>query len=404
MSLKGKKIIIALTGGIACYKIPYLVRFLVKESAEVKCIMTESATKFITPLTLETVSENPVAVKMFPEQQYIATRHIDLAEWADLFVVAPATANFLGKIASGISDDLLTTIICATNRPVIIAPAMNPQMWLNPITQKNYQFLKENRYLFVDPAEGKMACHHWGVGRVAEPEDIFEEIKKFFSSAKDKKKTKKVTSSKKILITAGPTREPIDPVRFISNHSSGKMGYALVNAAVEAGYDVTLISGPVDIIPPDSVNLIRIETTQELAKQVFEQIKKHDCLIMAAAPADFSPELFKNKKIKRKDSSLKISLKPTDDILKAVSKVKKKNQIIVGFALETNNHLENGYKKLIEKKLDMIVINKLSTKTGFNTDTNQATILFKDKESIQTDLLSKENLAILILKEIASLR
>ncbi|MEA1979378.1 MAG: bifunctional phosphopantothenoylcysteine decarboxylase/phosphopantothenate--cysteine ligase CoaBC, partial [candidate division Zixibacteria bacterium] len=377
--------------------------FLIKEGAEVRCIMTESATKFITPLTLETVSENQVAVKMFPEQQYIATRHIDLAEWADLFVVVPATANFLGKIASGISDDLLTTIICATNRPVMIAPAMNPQMWLNPITQKNYKFLKENRYLFVDPAEGKMACHHWGVGRVAEPEDIFKEIKKFFSSAKIKKKTKKLTSSKKILITAGPTREPIDPVRFISNHSSGKMGYALVEAAVEAGYEVTLISGPVNVTPPNSVNLISIETTKELNEQVLEQIKKHDCLIMAAAPADFRPEVFENKKIKRKNSLLKISLKPTDDILKAVSKIKKKNQIIVGFALETNNHLKNGHKKLIEKELDMIVVNKLSTSTGFNTDTNQATILFKDNKSIQTDLLSKENLAILILKEIAGL-
>lgn len=375
MPLKGKKIIIALTGGIACYKTPYLVRFLVKEEAEVKCIMTESATKFITPLTLETVSENPVAVKMFPEQEYIATRHIDLAEWPDLFVVAPATANFLGKIASGISDDLLTTIICATNRPVLIAPAMNPQMWLNPITQKNYKFLKENKYLFVDPAEGKMACHHWGVGRVAEPEDIFEEIKKYFSSPKDKKKTKKVTPSKNILITAGPTREPIDPVRFLSNHSSGKMGYALAKAAIEAGHEVTLISGPVDIAPPNSVDLISIETTEELSKQVLKQIKKHDCLIMAAAPADFSPELIENKKIKRKDSSLKISLKPTNDILKAVSKIRRKNQIIVGFALETNNHLENGLKKLSEKKLDMIVINKLSTDTGFNTDTNQATIL-----------------------------
>ncbi len=189
MSLKDKKIIIGLTGGIACYKTPYLVRFLIKEGALVKVIMTEAATKFITPLTLETVSENPVVVNMFPDQGYIATRHIDMAEWADLFVIAPATANFLGKVSSGISDDILTTIICATAKDVMIAPAMNPQMWLNKITQKNYKFLKETGYLFVDPVDGEMACHHWGVGRVAEPEDIFKQIKEYFSNHSKKKVT-----------------------------------------------------------------------------------------------------------------------------------------------------------------------------------------------------------------------
>ncbi|KAA3635785.1 MAG: bifunctional phosphopantothenoylcysteine decarboxylase/phosphopantothenate--cysteine ligase CoaBC, partial [Calditrichaeota bacterium] len=235
MSVKGKKILLGMTGGIACYKIPYLVRSLRKAEAEVIVVMTKSATEFITPLTLETVSNNPVAVEMFEHQQYIATRHIDLAEWADLIMIAPATANCLGKVASGISDDLLTTVICATPRPVVFAPAMNPQMWANKITQKNIRELANLGYQFIQPNEGEMACDHFGVGRMPEPDELFKFIKNHFSSSKSSKAKKKSLTGKKILITAGPTREQIDPVRFISNNSSGKMGFALAEAAIELG-------------------------------------------------------------------------------------------------------------------------------------------------------------------------
>ena len=361
MSIANKKILIGMTGGIACYKIPNLVRALKKAGAEVKIIMTDAATKFITPLTMETVSENCVAVDMFEKKSYIATRHIDLSEWADVNLIAPATANCLGKVASGISDDLLTTVICATTTDTIFSPAMNVHMWENKITQRNIKMLKDVGYLFIEPSEGEMACKHYGVGRMPEPDDLYNELVSYFSKRTKSLTKKKSLKNKKILITAGPTREQIDPVRFISNNSSGKMGFALAHVALELGADVTLISGPSSEVPPQGAKLIKIKTTDELCKAVKKEYKKTDCLIMAAAPADFSPSLPEKSKIKKDLQKMELQLKPTVDILKEITKNKSDDSAkVIGFALETDNGLANAKKKLKEKKLDAIVLNQPS--------------------------------------------
>lgn len=405
MSLKDKKIVVGLTGGIACYKVPYLIRSLIKSGAEVRVVMTAAATKFITPLTLESVSNHPVAVEMFPESEYVATRHIELASWADLFVVAPATANFIGKVASGVSDDLLTTIICATMHPVMIVPAMNQNMWANPITQKNFKYLKSLGYLSVGPASGEMAePGHAGWGRMTEPDEIFEAVSAHFSKSKKKaRQGQKGAKNKKILITAGPTREAIDPVRYLTNHSSGKMGYALAQAAVEMGYDVTLVSGPTSLVPPEGVKLIHITTTAELSRVVSREFKKCDALIMAAAPADFSPASNSDKKIKRGESDLYLRLKPTQDILKKLSTQKKKSQIVVGFALETDNGVKNARRKLSDKKLDMIVLNQPGPDSGFNTDSNRITILQPRKRPKTIDVAPKSEVARILLDKLSSM-
>lgn len=399
MSLKNKKILVGLTGGIACYKVPYLVRFLVKAGAEVQVVMTNSAKKFITPLTLETVSQRPVASELFPEQKFIATRHIDLSEWPDLVVIAPATANIIGKIASGISDDLLSTILCASPRPVMIAPAMNPQMWKNKVTQRNVATLRELGYHFVEPGEGEMACDHIGVGRMEEPDKIFEAIKAFF----EPKAKKKSLAGKKVLITAGPTREEIDPVRYISNHSSGKMGFAIAQAAKKLGAEVTLIAGPTNLAPLDGVRQLDIISTDQLYKMTVKEFPKNDILIMSAAPADFTPASKKRQKIKKSDSFNSIDLKPTVDILSELKKLKKKKQFVVGFALETENKLTNAQKKLKEKNLDMIVVNSPTDNTGFHHDTNAVTILVPDKRKKELPLMEKSKLAELLLDYLATM-
>jgi len=399
MSLKGKKIAVGLTGGIACYKVPYLVRALRKAEAEVVVIMTEAATKFITPLTLETVSDNPVAIEMFPDGEYVSTRHIDLAEWPDLHVIAPATANLLGKVANGICDDLLTTVICAAAGPVMIAPAMNVHMWANPITQANFERLKELGYLFVDPGEGEMACDDYGVGRMAEPDVIFDAITAFFS----RKSKKKVLTGKRFLVTAGATREPIDPVRFITNRSSGRMGYALAEAAVALGAETTLISGPVSLKPPPGVKLIAVESTAEMARTVKREFKKSDCLIMAAAPADYAPVSRAGQKIKKSSGALKLDLSPTVDILREIGKLKRDDQRVIGFALETEDGLANARRKLKEKNLDMIVLNSPGEQTGFDHDTNAVTVLMPGKKPASLPLASKMEIAGKLLDYISRL-
>ena len=398
MSLKGKQIVVGMTGGVACYKVPNLVRLLHKEEALVQVLMTDAATKFITSLTLESVSNRPVAVEMFPEGEFVSTRHIDFSDWADLIVVAPATANFLGKMASGISDDLLTTVVCAHKKPILIAPAMNPGMWGNKVTQKNYEYLKSLGHRFVDPVEGEMACDHVGVGRMAEPEIIFQKIADLFSTGK-----KKALTGKRILITAGPTREKIDAVRFISNYSSGKMGYALAEAALELGADVTLITGPSTINPPANAKVIHIESTQDLHKAVDKEFTKHDCLIMAAAPADFQPEKTLEYKIKRNGSKFNLSLKPTVDILKSLSNGRKKGKVVIGFALETEDAIQNAQKKLKEKNLDAIIVNTPTKNSGFNTDTNRITLISKNKRPERFPLMTKKEISLKLLEEIASL-
>ncbi len=410
MSLSKKKILIGMTGGIACYKIPYLVRALKKADAEVMVVMTEAATKFITPLTMETVSGNPVAVGMFEGKTYIATRHIDLSEWADVNLIAPATANCIGKIASGISDDLLTTVLCASTTHTIFSPAMNVHMWENKITQRNIAMLKEVGYLFIDPTEGDMACNHYGVGRMPEPEDLFSVIQAYFNKNRQSLKNehssakKKSLKNKKILITAGPTKEQIDPVRFISNNSSGKMGYALASVAVELGAEVTLISGPTSEEVPANLKLIQIKTTDELLKAVQKEYKKTDCLIMAAAPADIRPSQIAKSKIKKDNQKMEIALEPTTDILKEITKNKTVNSAkIIGFALETDNGLANAKKKLKDKKLDAIVLNQPSEKTAFESDTNEVTLLIPKRKAVHIPLDTKRNISIRLLDIISKL-
>ncbi len=398
MSIKGKQIVVGLTGGVACYKIPNLIRLLYKDGALVQVIMTDAAAKFITPLTLEAVSNRAVAVELFPQREFVSTRHIDFSDWADLMVIAPATANFLGKMASGISDDLLTTVVCAHKKSILIAPAMNPGMWENPITQKNYNYLKSLKHQFVDPEEGEMACDHVGVGRMAEPEVIYHRIVNRFAAGK-----KKLLAGKRILITAGPTREKIDAVRFISNYSSGKMGYALAQAAVELGAQATLITGPSSITPPASVKVIHIESTADLHKAVEKEFTKHHCLIMAAAPADFQAEKISTHKIKRNGSKLTLSLKPTVDILQSLARGKKNGQVVVGFALETEHPIPNALKKLQTKKLDAIVVNSPSKNSGYGADTNQVSLIIKNKKPESLPLLSKKDLSLKLLEKLASL-
>jgi phosphopantothenoylcysteine decarboxylase/phosphopantothenate--cysteine ligase len=400
MSLEGKKVVVGLTGGIACYKIPYLVRSLTGAGAEVKVIMTEAACKFITPLTMETVSGHPVAVELFPENKFIATRHIDLAQWPDVIIVAPATANFLGKTASGISDDLLTTVVCASARPVIIVPAMNPQMWHNRVTQRNYAFLKELGYHFIDPDEGDTACGDLGVGRMAEPAKIFEFIRSFLGKAAKKK----VLTGKKILVTAGPTREEIDPVRYITNRSSGKMGFALAEAARELGADTTLISGPVTLPPPEGVRFIAVETTAQLDEAVKKEFKKADILIMAAAPSDYTPVEKVLEKIKKDKKNIQIAFTGTPDILKDIGRMKKKHQRVVGFALETENALGNARKKLKEKNLDLIVLNNIRDKgAGFGYDTNKVTLLIPGRKPVVWPLMTKLEISFKLLEILTGL-
>lgn len=403
MSLKGKKILVGLTGGIACYKIPYLVRFLHKDKAEVRVVMTDAATKFITPLTLESVSNNPVATDLFPPDRFVGTHHIDMAQWPDLIVIAPATANFMGKVVSGISDDLLTTVICASPKPVMIVPAMNPQMWLNRVTQRNLAALKELGYMFVGPGEGGTACDHFGIGRMEEPEGIFEAIKDFFTRGTKGTRKKKALTGKKVVVTAGPTREAIDPVRFITNHSSGKMGYALAEAALALGAETVLITGPTALQAPVGARLVSVETTAQMHAAVKKEFSKADCLIMAAAPSDFSPAKPLKKKIKKSSNGLSLSMKPTVDILRDIAGTRRKNQVVVGFALETHDALPNARKKLKEKKLDMIVVNKPGKDTGFEHDTNSVVIIMPGKKPVELSVAPKSEISERVLDFVSSL-
>ena len=397
MSLKGKKITLGLTGGIACYKVPYLVRDLVREGCQVQVVMTEAATKFITPLTLETVSGHPVGIDMFPTGGYTATRHIDLAQKCDLLVVAPATANFIGKAANGICDDLVTTTFCACDKPVLVAPAMNPVMWSNPAVQRNFERLKELGHHFVGPNEGEMACESTGVGRMAEPDQILAAIRDLLEVKK------KSLSGKRFIVTAGPSREPIDPVRFISNHSSGKMGYAIAMAAVARGAETVLITGPTHLKPPVGVRVISFQTTEGLHRAVSREFRKADCLIMAAAPADYRPEKVSRKKIKKQAEARLLSLEPTVDVLKSVAATKRQGQIVIGFALETDRAVDNARRKLVDKNLDLIVLNEVGPGTGFDNDTNRVTIIRPRKRPEPWPLMGKTEIATRLVDLIASL-
>ena len=397
MPFKGKKIIVGLTGGIAAYKIPPLIRLLKKGSADVRAIMTPNSTKFITSLTIETVSQNPVSLEMFPEDRFVGTHHIDLADWPDVFIIAPATANFIAKVSSGICDDLLTTVMCATKKPVIIAPAMNTNMYLNPITQKNIQYLKSLGYLFIEPGEGELACNTYGKGRMAEPQEISSFVLSLFQK-------KKLLINKKVLVTAGPCREAIDPVRYISNRSSGKMGYAIAASAKAAGAKVVLISGPTSLVPEFGIETHRVESTDEMFRAVKKEFSKSDIVIMAAAPADFMTKKKSGQKIKKGTGDLSLELIPTIDILNSLKKSKRKGQIVVGFALETENGLTNAKDKLKEKGLDLIILNMVGESMPFDSESNQASLVYKSGRTEALPMMSKMELANLIVEKIAKLK
>ena len=397
--LKGKKIVLGVTGGIAVYKAVDLVSKLRKEGADVRVVMTESAAKFVTPLTFKEISGNTVAVSMWAEAQEFHVEHIALADWADLMIIAPATANILAKAANGIADDLLSTVILASKTPIVLCPAMNCQMYINPITQDNLKKLANYGFIIMQPATGYLACGTSGVGRLPEPAEIIAFTKNFISHKEGDLK------GLKILVTAAGTREPIDPVRFVGNRSSGKMGYAVAQAASERGADVVLVSGPSSLTPPANVEVINVETTREMMNAVLAKYAEMDIVIKAAAVADYCPHEVAEQKIKKAtDDSLTIVLDKNPDILKKLGELKTK-QFLVGFAAETQNLLANATEKIKKKNLDMIVANDVTVAgAGFNYDTNVVKFLFPNGEVKSLDKMSKLEVAQALLNEVKAAR
>ena len=376
--LKKKKIVLGITGGIAAYKAAELTRALIKEGAQVKVVMTKSATEFITPLTMQTLSQNQVYLDTFVPAEKYDMAHIALADFADAFIIAPATGNIIGKIAAGVADDLLSTTIMAAGKPVLICPAMNNKMLTNPIVQDNLSKLQEHGYFIMESAVGELACKTQGSGRLPEITDIIEEIKSLL--------TPKDFLNEKVLITAGPTQEPLDPVRFITNLSSGKMGYALATAARRRGAEVTLISGPTFLPPPKVEKIINVRTAREMHKAVMENYKKAKIIIKAAAVADYRPKEISGQKLKKTKESLTVEMKTNPDIIEEIGK-NKEGRIVVGFAMETQNLLANAREKLKKKNMDLIVANDVCKEgAGFQSDTNIVSII--DKKG-KTETLKK---------------
>lgn len=395
MSLANRKILLGISGCIAAYKACFLVRLLVKAGAEVQVVLTRSGAKFVTKTTLETLSGNPVGLEMFPQERFASTHHISYAEWADLILLAPATGNLIGKIAGGIADDLLTTVVMARQSPVMIAPAMNTEMYLNPIVQGNIEKLQQLGFQFVAPGSGELACETEGVGRLAEPEQIFAAVESHFHGGP--------LARKRIVVTAGPTIERLDPVRYLSNFSSGKMGYALAAEAAAQGAEVVLLSGPTALPTPRGVERIDVESAEQLLKAVKFEFRKSDILIMAAAVADFRPATVSDRKI-GKPSPKQIKLAVNPDILAEVCKSKKKSQVAVGFALEVGGSTKNALAKLKAKNLDLIVMNDPTAKGAeFGGDDNIATIFTAEGEALEFPKMSKQQLAAEILRQIAIL-
>jgi phosphopantothenoylcysteine decarboxylase/phosphopantothenate--cysteine ligase len=382
---KQPNIILGVTGGIACYKAVELVRLLVKTGYRVQVIMTRGAMEFVTPLTFQTLSGNPVATETFNLTQESEIGHINLADSADLFVIAPATANVIGKVANGIADDLLTTVLMATQAPVLIAPAMNIHMYENPVLQENLRKLHRIGYHLMEPAEGFLACGYEGKGRLPDAEKIAEMIESLLK--------KKDLVGEKLLITAGPNREPLDPVRYISNRSSGKMGYALARAAARRGAEVTLVSGPTALEPPAGARVIAVTTALEMRDAVLKEFAQCTAIVMAAAVADYRPVTVADRKMKRDKGPVELRLEPNPDILSELGR-KKNDKLLIGFAAETEELAVNAEKKLREKNLDMIVANNVAeTGSGFDGDTNIAMILDRTGAKRSLPLMSKDELA-----------
>ncbi len=392
--LKGKTVLIGVSGGISIYKTLDIISALNKLGATVKVMMTKAATKFVSPLTFEAMSKNPVYTSLFDDKHGWEIPHISLSKEADLIAIIPATANIIGKIANGIADDMVTSTVIAHTSPVMIAPAMNTNMYNNPITQKNIEALKELGYLFITPQNGVLACGDTGDGKLAPVEIIVEAIKnQLLYPDKD-------LCGKKILITAGPTQEAIDPVRYITNHSSGKMGYALAKMALLRGAEVTLISGPTNLTPPNGAKVINIKSAMDMYDAVMENANNADIIIKAAAVADYRSETIAENKIK-KGGGLNINLTQNPDILKSLGEKFGKEKTLIGFCMETQDLLENATKKLKSKNLDFIVANSLTQEgAGFKSDTNIVTIIDKAGNKTEIPLSSKEEIANKILDRI----
>lgn len=389
LQLKDKNIIIGITGSIAAFKAATLTRLLIKQGAKVKIIMTPLAKEFITPVTLATLSQNTVLIDFFKHDDGSWNSHVDLGIWADLFLLAPASANTMAKMAHGICDNLLLTTYLSLRCPVMIAPAMDLDMYRHEATQNNLEILKKRGHLIIEPETGELASGLIGKGRMEEPEKITDEVIRFFNS-------KKKLKHKRFLVTAGPTYEKIDPVRFIGNYSSGKMGYAIAEKLADEGAEVELISGPVNIQPQHSnIKLHKVHTAQEMYEKSIELFPDCNGAVMAAAVADYAVENSNNEKLKRESTgNITLNLTPTKDIAAALGQQKQSNQILVGFALETNNELANAQKKLVNKNLDFIVLNSLNEEgAGFNVDTNKITIIDKSKKTTQYTLKDKKYVA-----------
>ncbi len=384
-----KCVCIGVSGGIAAYKALDVVSALRKKDIDVRVIMTESATKFVTPLPFQSLSQNMVVTDMFAEPKAYEIQHISLAKRADVFLVAPATANIIGKVASGIADDMLSTTIMATRAKIIFAPAMNTKMYENPIVQENINKLKKLGYEFIEPASGVLACGDDGKGKLADVNTIIDSV----VNALEKLDTPKDLLGKNVLISAGPTQSNIDPVRFITNRSTGKMGYFIAEEAKARGANVTLVSGPTNLIPPQGVKIINVTTNEEMKNAILDNYNNSDIVIKSAAVADYKIKEYSKEKIKKGDNDLVLTFVRDNDILKILGE-KKEHQILVGFAAESNNVVENAKKKLINKNLDFIVANDItSSDTGFASDDNKVIILSKDGEEKHLDKMSKRKVA-----------
>nr|WP_302417176.1 bifunctional phosphopantothenoylcysteine decarboxylase/phosphopantothenate--cysteine ligase CoaBC [uncultured Romboutsia sp.] len=395
--LKDKTVVIGVSGGIAVYKTLDVISRLRKLGVNVNVIMTKSATEFVTPLSFQSLSQNYVVCDMFEDPKTWDVEHISLAKRADVFLIAPATANVIGKIANGIADDMLTTTVMATKAKVLIAPAMNTNMYENPILQRNINTLKELGYNFVEPESGRLACGDTGKGKLASPETIVDEVVKLLSKDQDLK-------GKSIIVTAGPTVESIDPMRYITNRSTGKMGYSIAKEAIERGADVTLITGPTNLTPPQNLKkLVKIESAKDMYEAVLENLDENDVVIKSAAVADYKPKNYSNKKIKKSDDDLVIELDRNKDIAQEIGKIKN-NKILVGFAAETNDLIENASLKIKKKNLDFIVANDLTKEgAGFGVDTNIVKIIDKEGNITEYPKMKKEEVANIILDKIKEL-
>lgn len=396
--MEKKKIVVAVTGGIAVYKAVTLVSRLVQDQYDVRVIMTPSATKFVTPLTFQVMSKNDVYTDTFDEKVSSEIAHIALSDWADAFVIVPATANVIGKLANGIADEMVTTTLLATQAPVFIAPAMNVDMYANRAVVRNMERLREDGYRFIEPDDGYLACGYVGKGRLAEPEHIKEVLDAHFEPSDADVPLR----GKRVVVTAGPTLERIDPVRYVSNFSSGKMGFAMATAARDLGADVTLIAGPVSLETPDGVTRIDVESAADMFEAVISRFDEADLVVKSAAVVDYRPAVVADQKMKKQEGDASIPLERTTDILKTLGE-RKKGQLLVGFAAETNDAIAYGRGKLEKKNADYIIVNDVTNpEGGFGSDTNVVTLLGKEGFEHDYPATEKEQLARLILREIVA--